>query len=97
MIGKTIRQITLQNGLAEEVIHAGAQVTDAAHTGLRAHGGLSDLDARIAEDAFFGLAAVPVEVNLLVRAAGHAHAPAATLVLVDEEEGREISVPLSAR
>jgi hypothetical protein len=42
------------------------------------------LDARIAEDALLGLAALPVVVDLLVRTAGDAHPPAAALVLVDQ-------------
>src|SRR5690606_23049754 len=44
------------------------------------------LDAREAEDALLGLAALPVEVDLLVRTARDAHAPAAALVLVDEHD-----------
>ena len=35
---------------------------------------------------FSGLAALPVEVDLLVRAAGDAHPPAAALVLVDQDD-----------
>ena len=68
------------------VIQQHAEVADAADAGFRAHGGLAGLDARVAEDALLGLAALPVVVDLLVRAAGHAHAPAAALVLVDQHD-----------
>src|SRR5690606_25758166 len=59
------------------VVEQHAQVADAPHAGLAAHGGLAGLDARVAEDALLGLAALPVVVDLLVRAAADAHAPAA--------------------
>ncbi len=52
----------------------------------RAHRRLAGLDARVAEDALLGLAALPVVVDLLVRAAADAHAPAAALVLVDQHD-----------
>ena len=48
--------------------------------------GWPGFDARVAEDALLGLAGGPVVVDLLVRAARHAHAPAAALVLVDEDD-----------
>ena len=48
--------------------------------------GLADLDAREAERALLGLAGAVVEVDLLVRAAGHAHPPAAAAVLVDQHD-----------
>src|SRR5690606_5401572 len=44
------------------------------------------LDARIAEDALLRLTAPPVVVDLLVGTAADAHAPAATLVLVDQDD-----------
>src|SRR5690606_33319979 len=47
---------------------------------------LSGLDARVAEDALLRLAALPVVVDLLVRTARDAHAPAAALVLVDQHD-----------
>src|SRR6185437_7117948 len=43
-------------------------------------------DARIAEDALLRFSGVPVVVDLLVRAAGHAHAPPPALLLVDEDD-----------
>ncbi len=48
--------------------------------------GWPGLDARIAEDALLGFAARPVVIDLLVGAAGDAHAPAAALVLVDQDD-----------
>lgn len=68
------------------VVEQHAEVADAPDAGLRADGGLAGLDARVAEDALLGLAALPVEVDLLVRAAGDAHPPAAALVLVDQDD-----------
>src|SRR5690606_15006224 len=68
------------------VIEQHTQVADAPDAGFRAHGGLAYLDARVAEDALLGLAAGPVVVDLLVRAARHAHPPAAALVLVDQDD-----------
>src|SRR6185503_15284114 len=68
------------------VIEHDAQVADAPDAGLRAHRRLAGLDARIAEDALLGFAARPVVVDLLVGTAGHAHAPAAALVLVNEDD-----------
>jgi hypothetical protein len=68
------------------VVEQHAEVADAADAGLRAHRGLAGLDARVAEDALLGLARFPVVVDLLVRAAGDAHAPAAALVLVDQHD-----------
>ena len=63
-----------------------AEIADAADAGLRANGRLTGLDAREAEDALLGLSTRPVVVNFLVGAAGHAHAPAAALVLIDEDD-----------
>jgi hypothetical protein len=51
------------------VIQQHAEVADAAHAGFRAHRGLAGFDARVAEDALLGLAALPVVVDLLVGAA----------------------------
>src|SRR5574340_245461 len=68
------------------VVEQHAEVADAADAGLRAHGRLADLDARIAEDALLGLPRRPVVVDLLVRAARDAHPPAAALVLIDEDD-----------
>ncbi|MNO89224.1 hypothetical protein D3C76_807020 [compost metagenome] len=68
------------------IVEQHAEVADAAHAGFRADGRLAGLDARIAEDALLGFAALPVEVDLLVRAAGDAHPPAAALVLVDQDD-----------
>ena len=68
------------------VVQHHPQVADAAHAGFRTHGGLAHLDARVAEDALLGLAALPVVIDLLVRAGRHAHAPAAALVLVDQHD-----------
>ena len=68
------------------VVEHDAEVADAPDAGLRAHRRLAGLDARIAEDALLGFAARPVVVDLLVGAARHAHAPAAALVLVDQDD-----------
>ena len=54
-----------------------AQPSDA---GFRADRGDPQLHARVAEGAFLGLAGVVVEVDLLVGAAGDAHAPAGAFV-----------------
>ncbi|CNT73602.1 Uncharacterised protein [Salmonella enterica subsp. enterica serovar Bovismorbificans] len=72
------------NGIG--VIQQYAKITDTANTGFRANSRLTGFDTRVAEDALLGLAALPVEVNLLVRAAGDAHPPAAALVLVDQHD-----------
>jgi hypothetical protein len=68
------------------VVQQHAQVADAADAGLAAHRRLARFDARVAEDALLGLAALPVVVDLLVGAAADAHAPAAALVLVDQDD-----------
>src|SRR5690349_3157205 len=68
------------------VIQEDTEIADATDAGFRAHRRLTGLDPRIAEDAFLGLARGPVVIDLLVGAAGHAHAPAATLVLVDQND-----------
>ena len=68
------------------VIEHHAEVADAADAGLRADRRLAALDAGIAEGALLGFAALPVVVDLLVRAAGDAHPPAAALLLVDQHD-----------
>ena len=68
------------------VVEEQAQVAQPAHAGLRADRRLPGLDAREAEGALLGLAGAVVEVDLLVRAAGHAHPPAAATVLVDQDD-----------
>ncbi|MNN50206.1 hypothetical protein D3C81_1647800 [compost metagenome] len=79
------------------VVQHHAEVTDAADAGLGADRGLAGLDARIAEQAFLGLAALPVEIDLLVRAARDAHAPAAALVLVDQHDAVVLALVDRAR
>ena len=68
------------------VVEEDAQVAQAAHAGLRAHGGLADLQTRVAQGALLGLAGGVVEVDLLVGAGRHAHAPAAAGVLVHQDD-----------
>ena len=68
------------------VIQHHAQIADTAHAGLGTDRGLARLDPRIAEQALLGLARLPVEVDLLVRAARDAHPPAAALVLVHQHD-----------
>src|SRR6185312_4029893 len=68
------------------VVHDDAQVPDPPDAGLRADGRLPGLDARVAEEAFFRLARLPVVVDLLVGTSGHAHAPAAAFLLIDEHD-----------
>src|SRR5690606_24414099 len=71
---------------AVRVVQQDAQIADAAHAGFGTDGRLAGLDARITERAFLGLAALPVVIHLLVRAARDAHAPAAALVLVNQHD-----------
>ena len=66
------------------VIQQHAEIADAADAGFRTYRRLAGFDPREAEDAFLRLAARPVVVNLLVRAAGHAHPPAPAFVLIDQ-------------
>src|SRR3546814_5706308 len=61
-------------------------VADAPDAGLAAHRRLARFDARIAEDALFRFAGFPVVIDLLVRAARHAHAPAAAGFLIDQDD-----------
>src|SRR5208282_371266 len=74
-----------------------AEISDAADAGLRADGWLPGFDARVAEYALLGLAGGPVVVDLFVRAAGNAHAPAAALVLVDEDDAVLLALVDGAR
>src|SRR6185312_13822034 len=67
------------------VVEKHAEIADPAHAGLGAHGRLAGLDAWIAEDALLGLPRGPVVVDLLVWAPRDAHAPAAALILIDED------------
>ena len=59
--------------------------------------GMPGLDPRVAERALLGLAGLPVEVDLLVRAAADAHAPAAALLLVDEDDAVLLALVHRAR
>src|SRR6185503_7370606 len=68
------------------VVEEEAEVAQPPDAGLGAHRRQTHLDARVAERALLGLAALVVEVDLLVRAAGDALAPAAAAVLVDEDD-----------
>src|SRR5574340_1254881 len=68
------------------VVEQHAEIADAPDASFGTHGGLADLDARVAEDALLRLSGPPVEVDLLVRAARDTHAPATALVLVDEHD-----------
>src|SRR5690606_38717409 len=79
------------------VVQQHAQVADAAHAGLRAHGRLACLDARETERALLGLAALPVVVHLLVGASRDAHAPAAAFVLVDQHDAVVLALVDRAR
>src|SRR5690606_1823661 len=67
------------------IVENDAEIADAPDTGFRAHGWLAGLDAREAEDALLRLSARPVVIDLLVGAAGDAHAPAATALLIDQD------------
>src|SRR5699024_4089559 len=82
-------------GDAIGIVEYQPDVAQPAHAGLGAHGGLTVLDARIAERAFLGLAGAVVEVDLLVRAAGDAHPPAAAGILIDQDDA--VLLPLVDR
>src|SRR5262245_24549282 len=71
---------------AIRIIEQHTEIADASNAGLRANGGLAGLDARIAEDTLLRFTRLPVVIDLLVGAAGDAHAPAAALVLVDQHD-----------
>ncbi len=79
------------------VVEHEAEVADAPDAGLRADRRLADLDPRVAERALLGLAGAVVEVDLLVRAARDAVAPAAALVLVDEDDAVLLALVHRAR
>jgi hypothetical protein len=81
--------VVLDRGRLEHlvgVVEDEADVAQPADAGLGAHRRDADLDARVAEGALLGLAGLVVEVDLLVRAAGDAHPPAAAAVLVDQDD-----------
>ena len=95
--GRGRRRAAPRRGRARPVVDGGlehpvgvvehqADVAQPADAGLRADRRQADLDAREAERALLGLAGAVVEVDLLVRAAGDAHPPAAAAVLVDEHD-----------
>src|ERR1035441_7617462 len=69
-----------------DVVKDQADVAEAADAGFRADGRDADLDPGEAERALLRLAGPVVEIHLLVRAAGHAHPPAAAAVLVDQDD-----------
>ena len=79
------------------VVEHEAEVADAPDAGLRADRRLADLDPRVAERALLGLAGAVVEVDLLVRAARDAVAPAAAAVLVDEHDAVLLALVHRAR
>src|SRR5262249_13783215 len=68
------------------VIEQDAKVADATNTGLRADRWLAGFDAGITEDAFLGLARLPIVIDLLVGTAGNAHAPTAAFLLINEND-----------
>ena len=71
---------------AVSIIEQHAHVTDAPNAGMCTGGCLSGFHAREAQDALFGFTRVPVVVNFLVRAGGHAHAPGTAIVLIDQHD-----------
>ena len=77
------------------VVQQYTEIADAPDAGFRTDGRLPRLDARVAEDAFLRFAGTPVVVDLLVGAGGDAHAPAAALVLVDQDDA--VLLPLVDR
>src|SRR6185503_608548 len=79
------------------VVEHHAEVADAADAGFRAHGRLARLDARKAEGALLSFAGLPVIVDLLVGTGGDAHAPAAALVLVDQDDAVLLALVDAAR
>ena len=82
------------------VVEHEPDVPQPADARLRADRRQAHLDAREAERALLGLAGAVVEVDLLVRAAGHALAPAPALVLVDQHDavlGPLVDGPRGAR
>src|SRR5262249_20882559 len=67
------------------VIKDHAEIADAPDAGFRTDRRHAGFETRIAQDALLRFARGPVVIDLLVRAAGNAHAPAAALVLVDQD------------
>lgn len=67
------------------VVEDQAEVAEPPDAGLGADRRLPHLDARVAQGALLGLAGLPVEVDLLVRASRDAVAPAAALLLVHKD------------
>src|SRR5262245_993874 len=92
VIGDTGRRLDLVG-----VVKQNAEIADAADAGFRTHRRLTRFDSRIAEDAFLGFAGLPVVINLLVRAAGDAHAPPAALLLVNKDDAVLFSLVDRAR
>src|SRR3546814_16104348 len=72
-------------------------VADAPDAGLAAHRRLARFDARIAEDALFRFAGFPVVIDILVRAARQAHAPAAAGRSAERRVGKECVSTCSSR
>src|SRR5215475_1714750 len=68
------------------IVQNDTEIADAPDACLRAYRRLTGFDARVAENAFLRFTARPVVIDLLVGAARDAHAPAATFVLVDEND-----------
>src|SRR5699024_6339892 len=68
------------------VVEDNAQVAQTSHAGFRTNGGLANLEAWVAQRTFFGLAGLVVEVDLLIRTTGYAHAPTTTLILVHQDD-----------
>src|SRR5690606_11617752 len=68
------------------VVEHDADIAQPADAGFRAYGRDTDLHPRIAERAFLGFTGFVVEVDLLVWAGGHALPPAATFVLVHQDD-----------
>jgi hypothetical protein len=68
------------------VVEKQSEVAQPPDTGLRAHRRQPDLDPRVAQRALLGFAGFVVEVDLLVRAAGHALPPASATILIDQND-----------
>ena len=68
------------------VVQQHPEIANTSDAGFRADGGLSGLDARVAEDALLRFAALPVEVDFFVRTAADAQTPAAAFILVDQHD-----------
>jgi hypothetical protein len=97
--GEQVLLVAYGRGLLDPVgvVEDDPEVADLADAGLRADGGLAGFDPRIAEVALLGLPGDPVEVDLLVGAAGDAEAPAAARVLVDEHDAVLLALVHRAR